>query len=671
MKKIILIALLITSCNNYNETNNTFLPALKENSVSEKNSNFDYESDLIAFSPNGDSIPVLFELTKKIKSGSVDNANLLYEVDTELEIPNQGYLIEIFENKIEIKAKDSDGLFYSFISLNQILKNSKSQNKNIPIKQIKDYPALNYRSVHIDVKHHLEKKEYYFDLIDQLASIKINGIIIEFEDKLGYSRSSIAAPEAYSIDFWKELSEYAIKRKIKISPLIQGLGHASFILKHDEYKHLRDVPESDWAFNPLEQETYDVQFDLYKDALEATPYGQFLHIGGDEVRVIDRNEKKGFELNLYWLKKVSEFAEKNKRTPIFWDDMYLKYGEVWNATLDPNISESEANELWELKAQKLNEYIDEFPENCIYMRWSYFRPWGKGNIKSIDWYKENNIKVMGATAGQTRWILMPQDESNIKSIKSFALISTEKKLDGLLLTLWDDDSPHFELYKRGIHAFAEYTWTGKNSEISDFKNKFNYHFFNNDNDRLNFIDSLDKPVRDWANLFIKKGKHRNSITKSDDYLSSHLIDLPGINDEEWLLNHNEKIEIANNNLRSLEIILNDIEELKFMPLGNMYTIEIYEQVAKLAHFSYKLMIEISDYAKGLSSIEALLNYEKEFSVLRNEFEKVYSKTRILNKSENYILDQDHHRHTANQSINMDWQFIGELRLFEKLNLTYK
>ncbi len=108
-----------------------------------------------------------------------------------------------------------------------------------------------------------------------------------------------------------------------------------------------------------------------------------------------------------------------------------------------------------------------------------------------------------------------------------------------------------------------------------------------------------------------------------------------------------------------------------MPLGNKYTLEIYEQVAKLAHFSYKLMIKISNYAKGSSSIETLLNNEKEFKVIRNEFEKVYSKTRIINKSENYILDQDHHRHTANQSINMDWQFIGELKLFEKLNLTYK
>ena len=87
--------------------------------------------------------------------------------------------------------------------------------------------------MHIDVKHHLEKKEYYFELIDELASLKVNGIIIEFEDKLGYQkRPIVAAPDSYSISWWKSLSDYADKRNIKISPLIQGLGHASFILKH-------------------------------------------------------------------------------------------------------------------------------------------------------------------------------------------------------------------------------------------------------------------------------------------------------------------------------------------------------------------------------------------------------------------------------------------------------
>ena len=68
---------------------------------------------------------------------------------------------------------------------------------------------------------------------------------------------------------------------------------------------------------------------------------------GDEVRVIDRDGKKGFELNLIWLNKVSEFAKKNNRTPIFWDDMYLKHGGVWNVTRNTKLSKKEVQVIWE------------------------------------------------------------------------------------------------------------------------------------------------------------------------------------------------------------------------------------------------------------------------------------------------------------------------------------
>jgi hypothetical protein len=47
-------------------------------------------------------------------------------------------------------------------------------------------------------------------------------------------------------------------------------------------------------------------------------------------------------------------------------------------------------------------------------------------------------------------------------------------------------------------------------------------------------------------------------------------------------------------------------------------------------------------------------------------EKVYSITRILEKPENYILDQDHHVHLANQTRTFDWQFVAEMMFLEKL-----
>ena len=476
--KIILIFIFFYSCQKSKiEDNFILLPSVKNTEYNGKSSLFNSKSDFVFYSKSNE-LPVLLSQTFNLKRGTANKHNLSFKINRELDIADEGYHLNISKENIEIIAKDEAGLFYSFNSLRQLIIDSKDQNINLPIVSIKDYPSLKYRSIHIDVKHHTEKKDYYFKLIDELASIKINGIIIEFEDKLGYERrKTIAAPDSYSISWWKSLSEYANERNIKISPLIQGLGHASFILKHDKYKSLRDVSDDDWAFNPLDPDTYNVQFDLYRDAMEATPFGQFLHVGGDEVRVIDRDGKKGFELNLLWLNKVSEFAKKNNRTPIFWDDMYLKHGGVWNVTRNTKLSKEEVEIIWEKNKTQLTEYIDEFPKNCIYMRWNYFYPWAEGNLKTIEWYKENNLIVMGATAGQTRWILMPQDYSNIESIKSFSLTSVSKKLDGLLLTLWDDDSPHFELYKRGIYAFAEYTWSGVGLRSDDFKSNFRHRFF--------------------------------------------------------------------------------------------------------------------------------------------------------------------------------------------------
>ena len=664
----------LNSCQKKKISDNfTLLPTVKNLQYNGKLSVLNCNSEFNYYSKSNE-LPVLLSETLKLKKGTAVKHNFSFEIDSELDIADEGYHLHISKENIKIKAKDKAGLFYSFISLNQLITDSKDQNINLPIVSIKDFPSLKYRSIHIDVKHHTEKKEYYFELIDELASLKVNGIIIEFEDKLGYQkRPIVAAPDSYSISWWKSLSDYAYKRNIKISPLIQGLGHASFILKHKKFKGLRDISDNDWAFNPTISETYDLQFDLYKDAIKATPHGQFLHVGGDEVRVSNRGEKKGFELNLLWLNKVSEFAKENNRIPIFWDDMYLKHGGVWMVTRNTKLTKEKVDSIWIKNEKKLTEYLNDFPKNCIYMRWNYFSPWAEGNLKTIDWYKENNLKIMGATAGQTRWILMPQNESNIESIKSFSLTSVSKKLDGLLLTLWDDDSPHFELYKRGIYAFAEYTWSGNDSSIEDFKSKFRHRFFSPilKSQNFEFIDDLEIPVRDWANLFVKEKKHRNQITKSDSPLESHIIDLPDINNPgEWNLKFNKKIFIAKKHILDLKKILEKINAQKIKTIRGNYALQVYEQVAKLALFSYKTFIDISNFDNGKNDVENLLNNRKEFLSLRHDFEEVYSKTRNIIKPEKYILDQDHHNHTANQTLNMDWQFISEIKLFEKINLTY-
>ena len=680
MRQIVtlLITVFLIGCSNKIKNLDGFklLPSVQKIEYNNDTSNLNFENIKFAHSANNTELPIRFDFTNHIENNKQIESTIDYSIESNLNLNEEGYILNIFKNKISIIAKDEVGLFYAFITLDQLLEDSKDKNANLPMVSIKDYPLLKFRPIHLDVKHHMEKKSYYFNLIDHLAKQKINGIIVEFEDKLKYElRPEIGAPDAPSIDWWIEISEYANKRNIMINPLVQGLGHASFILKHEKNKHLRDVPDSDWAFNPLNSQTYDLQFDLYLDAIKATPYGKYLHVGGDEVHLLKREGKSELELNLIWLNKVCQFAEKHNRIPIFWDDMPLKHAGVYRPMFNSDISMEKVDEIWKKNELNLMQFIEKFPKNAVYMRWNYQKSDTYGNQKAMDWYMNNGLNVMGATAGQTRWTLMPQNQSNISQIKSFAISSIEKKLEGLLLTLWDDDSPHFELYKRGIAAFSQYSWSGNKTTIEEFKTIYRHRTYGPEfsNNEFAFIDKLEKPVSLWLNMLLEEKVRRAAISKEENPLETFIIDLPDLeNKGMWSKKYFNKIKNAKASLLISKEVEETIDKLMENDSKNKYTLEVYKQVNELVKFSSNIIIALEkldlsaeiDYEK--TAFNEIRNFEDKFNSLRINFEEVYSKTRILNKPENYILDQDHHNHPANQTINFDWQFLSEKYFLKKI-----
>lgn len=631
-------------------------------------------------SKDGSELPVQSEPFQDLEVvANATNAQLTFSLDENLDVKAEGYTLEITENQINIIGKDAIGLFYGFKTLEQLMIDAKEQQVNLPLCTIEDYPLLAYRAIHLDVKHHLEKTEYYYGLIDKLASYKVNAIILEIEDKLKFERQpKVASADALSIDAWKKLSDYANEQHISISPLVQGLGHASFILKHEEYKHLRDNPESDWAFNPLDPKTYEVQFDLYLDAMEATPHGKYLHVGGDEVHTSGRNSgKSALELQLTWLSKVSAFAEEHGRIPIFWDDMPLKQADVYSPMFQPEMAPKEVDSIWAKNEHKLTAFLDKFPKNCIYMRWNYSSPEAYGNTKAMEWFRSHNLKVMGATAGQTRWVLMPQSESNMDNIKSFAVNSINSGLNGLLLTLWDDDSPHFELYNRGIIAFAEYTWSGEQRSKNEIKTAYRQREFSHalKDSSYAFIDALEKPVAFWKNALLK-GNKRNYLTGMENPIEEGVIDFPDKNNKgEWSKKYANRIEQAAQLMHTNDSISNKITQMKSMTLRNPYTLEVYEQVNQMTNFAPKALLALKTYDDALSpeeemeAVKGLGQLQKDFVLLRKNLETIYSKTRILNKPASDILNENKpHWHLANLSHNFDWQFMAEQLFLEKINL---
>jgi len=627
---------------------------------------------------NGEELPVCGAILEHLKpADEALEAQLVFRVDNSLDVGAEGYTLEIADQTISIAGKDGAGLLYGFMTLEQLMVDASEQNVALPECSITDYPLLSYRAVHLDVKHHLEKTEYYYDLLDQLAFYKVNAIIVEMEDKLAYERQPlVGSADALTIAEWKKLSDYAMERNIEISPLIQGLGHASFILKHEQYKDLRDDPESDWAFNPLDPQTYELQFDLYRDALEATPHGKYLHVGGDEVHTTGRGSgKTELELQLTWLDKVCRFAEENGRIPIFWDDMPIKYAGLYPPMFNTSISREEVDRMWAENEHKLMEYLDLFPKNCIYMRWNYSSPQAAGNIKAMEWFSDQGLPVMGATAGQTRWKLMPQRESNMDNIRSFAKTSIDKGLNGLLLTLWDDDSPHFELYKRGILAFAEYSWAGEKRSKEEIKAAYRQREYSHElvPEEYAFVERLEH-LAGWWNGALLQGGERNNLRSHVDPLNERVIELPVKGEKgAWTEKHADRLEMADKVVEDCDAVAATIESMKSKALRNRYRLEVYEQVNKLVSFSARALLALQLYDTAQDDVAAtealkqVQQLEEEFGLLREEVEKVYGKTRILSKPEGYILDQDHHLHLANQTRSFDWLFTAEMYFFEKVN----
>ncbi|UZD22649.1 beta-N-acetylhexosaminidase [Algoriphagus halophytocola] len=600
---------------------------------------------------------------------------LYVELDPELELKPEGYVLTIARNEVRIKSATREGHWYGLITLGQLLEDVADQGAYLPTVRIKDEPALRQRVVHLDVKHHLEQKEYYFEMMDRLAYQKINAIILEIEDKLNYeSQPEVASLDAFSIEEWKEISDYAMARNIRISPLVQGLGHASFILKHEQYVALRDDPASDWAFNPLDDGTYEVQFDLYNDALKAFPYAEYLHVGGDEVHTTGRGSgKTALELQLTWLNKVSSYAEDRNLTPIFWDDMPLKNAGVYQSIFNKDLTNAEVDSIWAANEPNLSKYVDMFPKNCVYMRWNYSAPETYGNKLAMKWFTDNGLKVMGATAGQTRWNLMPLNQSNTDNIRDFALISIANGAEGLLLTLWDDDSPHFELYWRGIGIFAEYTWAGERRTETEIHDAYRARTFGAAlaDSTYAFINELEDPVAFWKNALLAS-KDRNRLRSLANPMEDAVIDLPRASKPgQWTQQYAERLEKAQLNQQRVDSVLQVIAAAKDAAKRNVYTLEVYEQVAKAVQFSNHALLllskwDLAETAEDRENFKAkLLQLEQKWQHQLAELEQVYGQTRQLDKPEDYLLDQDHHVHLSNQAIKFsDWQFYVE-ELFQK------
>ncbi|EDV25367.1 uncharacterized protein TRIADDRAFT_2382, partial [Trichoplax adhaerens] len=188
-----------------------------------------------------------------------------------------------------------------------------------------------HRVIHLDLKGAPPKMTYYKKLFPFLRSLGATGVLIEYEDMFPYKDNLkvLARTDAYTESEVNAIVQLAEEFKLLVIPLIQTFGHLEFMLKHQQFKHLRALSTSKKALCPCQNSSLPILLDMAKQVIALHPNTKYLHIGGDEIYDLMKCTKcKALAYkkhDMYLLHMVPLLTEIKSSWPeltvLMWDDM--------------------------------------------------------------------------------------------------------------------------------------------------------------------------------------------------------------------------------------------------------------------------------------------------------------------------------------------------------------
>ncbi len=587
----------------------------------------------------------------------------------------QGYRLTTGDAETVITSPGETGLFFGTQTFIQLIRKNPG-GFDIPGLQITDWPDIKERAVHYDTKHHQDKASYVKSFIKDLSRYKINILVWEWEDKFAYpSHPEIGAPGAFTMDEMQEFTRYAGNYHIQLVPLVQGLGHVSFILKWPQFNELREVPASNWEFCPLKEGSYDLLFDLWDDAIKATPGSEYIHIGSDETYELGA----GPECNL----KAKEIGEKGLYQLFI--NKCAKYLQgkgrkvmAWEAPMSWTQGPSPAKDIKPVKGLVMTE------------SYHYETP----GFKYVQQATEEGYKVFAYDPNPGVVPLMVpymfergQDIASHKMgalEKSYRFVSSAAvsgNYDGMINTSWDDDDLHNQMWMMSFVNSAEYSWSGSQPSLQEFKESFfkNYYGPSSMNmDELFYL--LNEGAYYYAWTFERNVWHWGDIGKT------HMPDLPRGDaleyDPYWNREYKDKIEESRDELAKMNRALQIIGNNKKTGVSHPYDFELFRTEAELIRHTCLTYLDLSkleraitdahqnrfvDYQASLDALDraqhiigSSLERRKEvFNDLVTTWEETRLPKGMSTPEKKYFFRQDRARHFANRRPDMSFLIYDE------------
>jgi hypothetical protein len=131
------------------------------------------------------------------------------------------------------------------------------------------------------------------------------------------------------------------------------------------------------------------------------------------------------------------------------------------------------------------------------------------------------------------------------------------------------------------------------------------------------------------------------------------------------------LQRAKEAVRQYGLIKGNIKEAMQLAKRNRYSLELMNGINELQVYPATLLLLLKKYDKASAAgkpivKQAIRRYVDSFSTVRQNFETVFLETRFLTNPADYTLDQNHHKHLANGTINSDWMYLYELPMNTKI-----
>jgi hypothetical protein len=329
----------------------------------------------------------------------------------------EAYSLNVTAEGVTASARSSAGLYYAVQTLEQLVEGQGAR-AILPVVEIKDWPALAYRGVMVDMSHGALPTEKEVERqLDFLARWKLNQYYFYSEDSIELKGYSLLNPGGrFTQDEVRRVIAYGRERHVDVIPCLELYGHQHDLFRVERYSALSDLPHGT-EFDPRNPQVDLLLADWVSQLAKLFP-SPFVHIGFDEAFQIEQAARQGgmaaqpAQLFIRQLNHVDHLFRQFGKTVMAWGDIMVKYPAIVSQ-LPPGLIAV----AWE---------YDPGPE-AHYQHW--LGPLAAQHVPHV------------IASGVTCWNqIMPDYAWSFENIDTFLAAGRKSGTLGLINTLWTDDA---------------------------------------------------------------------------------------------------------------------------------------------------------------------------------------------------------------------------------------